>query len=154
MKNLIFIAVASMAFLLSGCGSSVGPSAVGMYGPKPVKQKISGSNEQAIKSRILEFSSEDMYEATKTAMLRLGYQMDVRDEKNQMIAASGPYNCGAPAGPTYITIAVYIKQQNMKPETKITVIVDRQTWICWDGGSPDRAANALLSEIQKVLSTY
>ena len=154
MKSLVLIAVTSIILLFSGCGSDVGPSAVGMYAPKPIKQKIAGSKEQATKSRTLEFSSEDMYEAAKTALLRLGYQMDVKDEKNLMIAASGAYECGASAGPTYVTIAIYLKEQNTKPETTITVMIDRQTWIGWDGGCPDRAANTLLSEIQKVLSTY
>lgn len=137
--------------LLSGCASAP-PSTVGMYGPSPVAQSISGSNAQAIIYRVVNFTSEEVFEATKTAMLRLGYNTETIDPKLGMVTASGFYmNCGGNKPP--ITMAVYVKQMNKKPETKFTIILDRHDFQCWGAGE-SMAANDLASEIQKVLSTY
>jgi hypothetical protein len=145
------LCVISVALLLGSCVSAP-PRAVGLYGPEPVKQSIPGSNAQAIVSRSVEFNSEEIFEATKTAILRLGYITEDQDRKKGKIEGSGIYDCGG-GNRTPITMAIYIQQINPEPLSKFTIIVDRHSWICWLGGET-AAANDLASEVQKVLSTY
>ena len=140
-----------LILILAGCLSNAPPSVVGLYGPTPVKQDISGSNAQALVFRVVEFTGEEVFEATKSAMLRLGYNAEVKNEKAGMIAANGYYECGGLRPP--VTMAVYIKQINKKPESKFTVILDRHNWSCHSGGE-ELGANNLVREIQMILSTY
>ena len=148
MKNL---SVVSLIFILTSCASAP-PSVAGLYGPDPVSQSISGSNAQALINRVLEFTDEEVFEATKSAMLRLGYNTHGNELKKGMISANGYYECGGSLRPP-VTMAVYFKQLNTKPETKLTIILDRHDTQCWGSGE-SKAANQLATEIQKVLSTY
>jgi hypothetical protein len=146
-----FIKIIIIAGFLSGCASAP-PSVVGLYGPEPVKQDIAGSNAQAIVDRTVEFTKDEVFDATKSAMLRLGYNVEVSNKKEGMVAASGFYtNCGGNKPP--VTMAVYIKQVSKKPETKLTILLDRHDYQCWGAGET-MAANQLAGEIQKILSTY
>lgn len=149
MKNIV-IAVVTL-LISSACATSGPPSAVGLYGPNPVSQNI-GSSAQASVSRNVEFTHDEVFEATKNALLRLGYNVEVTDKKNGMVAASGIYRCRITISlPS--TMAVYIQQLNKKPETKFTVLFDRHDWKCYGGGAL-LGANSVATEIQKVLSTY
>lgn len=149
MKNLLIIIACSM--ILAGCASAP-PSAANLYGPNPVSQKIPGSNAQGSAFRGVEFTSEEVYEATKSAMLRLGYNKEYENPEKTMLAASGYYDCGGSLKPP-VTMAVYIEPIDARPTTKVTVIVDRHDYQCWGSGEV-KAANQLVTEIQKVLSTY
>ncbi len=144
MTRLLCLFIAAM--LLVSCASAP-PSAAGLYGPEPVAQDISGSNAQSIVSRTVNYTSEEIFEATKTAMLRLGYIVDEQNQSKGKITGSGTHNCGA------VTMAIYIKQTSPEPSSTYTVIADRHEWYCWLGGE-FTIANGLATEIQKVLATF
>ena len=142
MKKLI---VTVLLLFLSGCAA---PSSVGRYGDTPGDASIRGS---AV-FRVVQFSRDETMEATNKAFLRLGFTPEERNEKLGRITGGGNYKCGGPSAS--FTMAVYVQQISNKPETKFTIIVDRHSLLdCWGGGTT-MAANALASEILKVLSTY
>lgn len=145
------LTVAAFLFLLSACTTRP-PSTIGLYGSEPVAQKIPGSNAQAIVTRTVEFARGETFEAAKQAMLRLGYNVEEKNEKRGMLTANGDYHCSG-AARTPVTMAVHIQQINNKPETKFTIIMDRHNFECFGGGEL-RGANQLAQEIQKILSTY
>lgn len=137
---------------LCSCYSVNRPRAVGLYGPEPVKQSIPGSNAQAIVDRQVEFNSEEVFEASKTALLRLGYIVEEQKPEQNFINGSGRFNCGADLFPA-VTMAIYIEQLDTLPLTKFTIVLDRHEWICWGFGE-EMAANEVAREIQKVLATF
>jgi|SRR5687768_15151566 hypothetical protein len=144
------LTVASFVFL-SACVSAP-PSSVGMYGDQPVPQRVAGSNAQGSSFRVVEFSRDEAFEAAKKAFLRLGYNVEESNPKAGKLTGNGYYQCGGSLRPP-VTIAVYAQQVSKKPETRVTVIVDRHNYECWGGGEI-RAADQLAVEIQKVLSTF
>lgn len=139
------------ALLLAGC-SSAPPTSRGLYGNEPVPAKVRGSNAQAMLTRVLDFSRDEVYEATSKAMLRLGYNAEDKNPSLGRITANGFFQCGGGLMPP-ITMAVYMKQISSQPETQVTVLLDRHDFQCWGAGET-RAADELLVEIQKVLSTF
>ncbi len=151
---MLKVFVSALLFLpLVGClVGAPPPSAVGLYGPNPELQDIPGSNGQGLVTRTVEFTSEEVYEATNTAMLRLGYDAEIKDKNKGMVAGSGFYECAGSLRPP-VTMAIYIKQIDTNPTSKITVLVDRHDIQCWGTGET-LAANQLVGEILKVLSTY
>jgi hypothetical protein len=147
MKNARLIV---LAILLSSCGGL--RSSVGLYGDSPVAQSVPGSNAQAVMSRTVEFSGDETFEATKKAMLRLGYNVEEANPKRSKITGSGIFRCTGSLR-TPVTMAIYIEQISRKPESKFTIVLDRHSIDCWGGGET-LGANELASEIQKVLSTF
>lgn len=142
---------AVMFVLLCGC-STAPPSTIGMYGDEPVPQRVSGSNAQGSAFRVVEFSRDEAFEATKKAFLRLGYNVEESNQRIGKITGNGYFRCRGSLRPP-VTIAVYSQQISKKPETRVTVIVDRHNIECWGGGE-SMAAEQLAVEIQKVLSTF
>ena len=57
--------------LISACASAP-RSSIGLYGPKPVAQDIKGSSAQYSETRTVNFTRQEVFEATNTALLRLG----------------------------------------------------------------------------------
>ena len=149
MKTLNRLLASSM--FLSACVSAP-PSSMGVYGDQPVAQRVAGSNAQGSSFRVVEFSRDEAFEAAKKAFLRLGYNVEESNAQAGKITGNGYYQCGGSLRPP-VTIAVYAQQLSRKPETKITVIVDRHNFECWGGGEV-KAADQLAVEIQKVLSTF
>lgn len=140
------LVITALFISLIGCST---PSSVGMYGDKPGSPSVRGS---AI-FRVVQFSRDEAMEATNKAFLRLGYTPEERSEKLGRIIGNGNYNCGG-GNVTPVTIAVYCQEISNKPETKITIIVDRHSLLaCW-GGGPTSAANDIAAEIMKILATY
>lgn len=139
------------ALPLAGC-TSAPPTSRGLYADEPVRSKVRGSNGQAMLTRAMDFSKDEVYEATAKAMLRLGYNAEDKNPTLGRITANGIFQCGAGLMPP-ITLAAYIKQVSSQPETQVTLLVDRHDIQCWGGGET-RAADALMVEIQKVLSTF
>lgn len=137
--------------LLTGC-SSAPPTSRGLYGNEPVPTKVRGSNAQALLTRVLDFSKDEVFEAASKAMLRLGYNAEDKNPSLGRITANGFFQCGGGLMPP-ITMAVYLKQISAQPETQVTVLLDRHDFQCWGVGET-RAADELLTEIQKVLSTF
>lgn len=146
------VLVAMSLVALCSCYSSNRPRAVGLYGPDPIKQHIPGSNAQAIVERQVEFNNEEVFEASKTALLRLGYIVEEQKPEQNFINGSGRFNCGMDLFPA-VTMAIYIEQLDTTPLTKFTIVLDRHEWICWAFGE-EAAANEVAQEIQKVLATY
>lgn len=144
--------LAATVFVLLCACSSAPPSTVGMYGDQPVPQRVPGSNAQGSAFRVVEFSRDEAFEATKKAFLRLGYNVEESNQKIGKITGNGYYQCGGSLRPP-VTIAVYAQQISKKPETRVTVIVDRHNYECWGAGER-MAAEQLAAEIQKVLSTF
>jgi len=143
--------IPSLALLFLMACSSTPPSSIGMYGPAAVAQDISGSNGQAVVFRLVEFTSEEVFEAAKTAMLRLGYNVETKDEQKGKITGSGHYDCISVL--PSVTMAIYVKQVSPSPESKFTVVLDNHDFACSINGHT-KAANQLTREIQKVLATY
>jgi hypothetical protein len=144
------LTVASFVFLCA-C-TTAPPSAVGKYGDQPLPQRVPGSNAQGSAFRVVEFSRDEAFEATKKAFLRLGYNVEESNQKIGKITGNGYFQCGGSLRPP-VTIAVYAQQISKKPETRVTIIVDRHNYECWGGGEV-RAADQMAVEIQKVLSTF
>lgn len=152
-KKPIFL-IFPILFLLSSCSIvavSPPPPAANLYGPNPIDQKIKGSSGQAKISRTVDFTNEELFEAIKAAMLRLGYEREVSDQQAGKIVGAGYYNCGPVE--TSVTMAIYFQQTSTAPESKFTILMDRHDFNCWDVGE-SYAASQLSKEIQKVLSTF
>lgn len=145
------ILLAMMFAMVAAC-STPPPNVTNLYSDKPVAQDIPGSSSQALVSRVFEFSKDEAFEAAKKAVLRLGYYAQHSDEKIGKITGNGYYSCGGSTR-TAISFAIYVEQISRKPETKVSVIVDRHSWECWGGGDRS-AANKMMEETQKVLSTF
>lgn len=142
---------AALVVVLCACVSAP-PSAVGKYGDEPVRQQFPGSHAQGSAFRVVEFSRDEAFEAAKKAFLRLGYNVEESNPRIGKLTGNGYYQCGGSLRPP-VTIAVYARQISKKPETRVTVIVDRHNYECWGGGEI-RAADQIAVEIQKVLSTF
>jgi len=136
---------------LAGCITAP-PTSVGVYSTEPVAQTVRGSNAQAVLTRVLDFSKDEVYEAASKAMLRLGYNAEDKNPQLGRITGNGLFQCGGGLTPP-VTMALYARQISPKPETQLTIVLDRHDFQCWAGGE-NTAANQLLMEIQKVLSTY
>jgi len=144
----LFILLSAL-FLLSGCGSSTITS-IGVYGDKPIAQNIKGSYSQGMTSRVVEFTSEECFEATKTALLRKGYNVDSKDMQKGLITASGHLKCEN----ARFTVAIYIQQLNNSPESKITIIADKHDLIACQMWFSQGFPAAIATETLQVLSTY
>lgn len=152
MKSRAFTLLLVLSALpFAGC-SNAPPTSRGLYAKEPVPVKVRGSNAQALLTRVLDFSKDEVLEATAKAMLRLGYNAEDKDPALGRITANGIFQCGGGLMPP-ITMAVYAKQISDQPETQVTVLLDRHDYQCWGVGET-RAANELLAEIQKVLATF
>ena len=157
MRQAKILAVSSFVVaLIAGCSSMSGapPNSAGLYGDQPVKQSIPGSNAEYMGTRTFDYGFADVFEASKTALFRMGYRIDEKDSKKGKITASGMYSpayCGALVVSS--TVALYIKQVSPAPETRLTILSDRHTSQCWASGEM-YVANDVLGQIQKVLSTY
>ncbi len=143
------LCVCLAALLLVSCTTfspSQPPSAAGLYGPEPVKQEIPGSNAQAIVSRTVNYTHEEVLEAARTAMMRIGYNVQETDPGKGKIAGS-KFNCTA-------TAAIYVRQINPEPTSTFTIVLDVYDWMCSANDGEIGIADNLATEIQKVLSTY
>jgi hypothetical protein len=136
---------------LAGCVTAP-PTSVGKYSDQPLERKVPGSNAQAKITRLLDFSKDEVFEAAAKAMLRLGYSAEDKNPQLGRITGNGNYQCGGGLMPP-VTMALYANQLSDKPETQLTIIVDRHNFDCWGGGEM-RAADQLATEVQKVLSTF
>jgi len=152
MNKRSVVLIISISYLLSACLTpSPPPLAADLYGPEPIDQKIKGSKGQAKISRTVDFTSEEVYEAIKAAMLRLGYEREISDQQAGKIVGSGLFNCGGIETP--VTMAIYFQQTSTAPESKFTILLDRHGTNCWGSGESS-AVSQFSKEIQKVLSTF
>lgn len=152
MNKRSVVLIFSISFLLSSCiAASPPPPAADLYGPEPVDQKIKGSHGQAKISRVVDFTNEEVFEAIKLAILRLGYEREVSDQQAGKIVGSGLFNCGGIETP--VTMVIYFQQISTAPESKFTILLDRHDTNCWGAGE-SAAVSQFSKEIQKVLSTF
>jgi hypothetical protein len=150
MKPINYLFVSVMYILLSSCASGP-PSSVNLYAPSADGQHKARSTAKGQDSRIVSFSFDDVFEAANEAMFRRGLRIESKDENLGRITANGTYNCNGPV--MNATLAVYVEQINKKPESRLTVVVDRYGINCWGGGEKS-FANKIAQDVQKVLSTY
>jgi hypothetical protein len=151
----LIILLASCAIITLNACSTTGPvSSIGLYGDIAGKQDVKGSRDQAVVTRSMPFTADEVMDATETALFRKGFNVEEKDAKKGRITASGMYQHICTAGPCIhsYTIAVYVKQTSPEPSTQLTLLADRHTMLI--GVSPYTAANDFVSEIQKVLTTY
>jgi len=146
-----FLTVFMTLLLLNACSTNAPPSAAGLYGPRPEAQKISGSKAQGKAFRMDDYTREEVFEASNSALLRLGYSTDVSNEVSGIVAGSGYYSCSDSAR-FPLTLAIYIEQIDTSPLTRYTAFVDRHDIPC-SGAGENLAASQIIGEIQKVLST-
>ena len=138
-----------LTFFLAACVKLAPQSAVGLYGSKPAQQ-IRGSQAQALESRIVDFSQNQVFAAARAAIQKEGYQLDEFDDQQAMIAASNHHQC-AGSYQLATTLAVYITAVDTFPTTQFVVQVDLQDAGC-DQSSEVQLAQQLTLEIERLLT--
>lgn len=152
--RLTWIIIVTMLMGLIGCGTARPPSAVGLYSETPGPQSISGSSKQEVVNRTYAYTADEVMDAVDAAFLRKGLNVEEKNAKKGRINASGYLDLICGAGPCNmgVTIAVYVNQVSPKPSTQMVLVLDRFGMTGWGGES--KAANDLVVEVQKILSTY
>jgi hypothetical protein len=131
---------------LIGCLSATVPSTIVVYSDVAGPQSIKGSLGQAMVKRTYPYTSSEVMDAAETALFRNGYNIEEKDVKKGRITGS---NAGRST-----SVAVYVEQVSPKPSTQMTLLVDHYALFPGIGGDNERYADRLVTEIQKVLSTY
>lgn len=147
MTRVLFIL--SIPMLLLSCAvftPTEPPSTIGLYGPEPVNQDIPGSSTQALFTFHLPYSSEEVFEAAKLAMLRNGYVVDKADPKSYMVSGSNIVWCGG------ITMAIYIKQISAEPETEFHILADGYDIFCTEN-QVSQEIYIIASHIERIVSS-
>lgn len=139
-----------LALFLSACVELAPQSAAGLYAPKPVAQQIRGSRAQALESRLLDFTGDEVYAAASAAISSLDYQIDEINKKQGFIAASRHYPC-AGSYRLALTLALYVTAVDTFPTTKITIQMDLQDIECVQNTALQQV-QLLLLEIEQSLS--
>ena len=138
-----------LALLLSACVELAPRSTAGLYAPQPVALQIRGSRAQALESRLLDFTGNEVYAAASAAISRLDYQIDEINPEGGLIAASRHYPC-AGAYRLELTLAVYVTAVDTFPTTRIDIQVDLQDIEC-DQNTALQRVQLLLLEIEQSL---
>jgi len=153
--NIKLLAAIFSVFILSACATNPAPpSAIGLYGDSPGKQKVNGSRAQVVASRTFSYTYDDVFEAPQEGVFKKGLEVEKADKQTGKIIGSGWLQeiCGA--GPCLMssTFAIYIEQISPEPKTRFEIVLDRHGFTAW--GGEQKTVNNLLIEIQKVLGTY
>jgi hypothetical protein len=152
--KVIMLLVCCALMGLSACAAPRPVPSVGLYGDTAGQQDVKGSREQAMATRTMPYTADEVMDAAETALFRKGFNVEEKNAKKGRITASGMYQhiCGSGPCMHSYTVAVYVKQTSPKPTTQLTVLTDRHSML---GGSNEYAvANDFAGEIQKVLTTY
>ena len=156
-KNIIFIVVTACFLSACGPGLKATPNVNSFYGGSaPLK----ATDYQTTKSRVYNYTFDEVFDASVDAIMRTGYSVDVEDREAGLISGSGLNRRHGVNGPLScnITYAIYVEEVNTKPRTKSTVIVDvhSSTMFLWSAG-PETSliVNSEISDqLQKILASY
>ena len=150
-KALVVVAV----FGLGGCATTTPPSSLGLYGDTAGPQAVKGSSAQAVVNRTVPYTAEEVRDAAETALFRKGLDVQENNVRKGRVTAAGAYQIMCSGGPcnVIITVAVYAKQISPKPSTRMTLLVDRHSWV-GGGGGENTIATEIVGEIQKILTTF
>ena len=143
-----------MLSLCAGCFPSH-ISSVGQYGDGVSRQPAKGSHGQAVVTRSMPFTFDEVMDASEAALFRKGFPIEEKDRRKGFLSSSVRKGAWPQIfeGNFVGTIAIYVKQTSPRPATEVTVVVDRYVPV-FGSVHENSAANILLGDIQKVLATY
>lgn len=157
-----FFVLSLSLFVTTGCSTmpSPPPSPDTVYSDSGVRKGNVSSYDKFTGTRVFEYSYDDVFEATKTALFRKGFDVSRADKKAGLILAHGSVMRREMIGvPIPFTASAKIIVVDRKPRTRLTVNADSY-WDIYFGGavrfesSANHLGNELMADIQKVLTTY
>jgi hypothetical protein len=107
-------------------------------------------------TRVYRHTYDDVFAATKDTIERMGMFVAEEDKDKGFISGRGDYQTSNAYGPVNkpMTFEIRIESVSPKPETRVSIInIHHKGWIASMGLHRYFAVN-LLTELQKVLSTY
>lgn len=128
-----------------------------LYPEVPGQCSIPGSTGQAIVSRNMPVTFDELFDVTYKAAFRKGLEVDYKDKKTGRLIGKGIWQYISRQGPAKLTIvfAAYIEEVDQKPTTKLTIVMD-----CMNIGTMGQASNMMnqfandfVIDVQKLLAT-
>jgi len=159
-KTLLILLILWVIFGFCGCASVGTPpqSTANLYPEKPRESSIPGSGAQAIVSRTMPVTFDELFDATTKAAFHRGLDVDYKNMKEGKLSGKGVWQIVIPNwGPKQfpIVFAAYIEEIDQKPTTKLTIVMDyfdrsaqlnKKSFV-------DRATSDFIIDVQKLLAT-
>jgi hypothetical protein len=158
-KTLLILLICWVIFGFSGCFSAgtLPQSTANLYPQEPRQCSIPGSTGQAITSRTMPATFDELFDATIKIAFRRGLEVDYKDIKKGKLSGKGYWQHISGSGPVQLTVvfAAYIEEIDRRPTTKLTIVMDNLSYS--DLGTKTRmlreAANNFVIDVQKLLAT-
>lgn len=152
---LRIITLLAFTSMISGCliQETVPHSVADAYPDTPIKTNIRGSSQQKIIVRSYPFSRDEVFDAVQTGALRLGLNTEKTSREKGLIVVSGQITVRSDGATWPFSLAFYIEQISPRPETRLTIIIDRYKG-SWGWEPNDKALTKTTRTIQEILSTY
>lgn len=152
----------TIAVFTLGCAGTLGmdtpspPSSAGLYPDSPTDAPVGTSRNHATISRNYNFTHDEVMDAAKNGLLRMGLTSEESSTEKGMINGSGwwPRSCN-PAMGVYTSSTWVLWINAVSPEvTKVTARLDSHGWNCSNIRVLQGSTQEIHTEIAKVLSTY
>jgi hypothetical protein len=128
---------------------------LGWFATLPFASSAFGKDKAEESSATFTHTYDEVFQAAQEATERLGLFVTNTDKNRGVVSGKGVYSGGQAAQwPMKLTFDVHIETVSPKPETRVTIDVQRKAKISGRGVSSNVFKSAYLSELQKVLATY
>jgi hypothetical protein len=160
-KIEIFLVLMPILAMASCGGTATLPSPMDVYDESGarVENPPNSAFDEFDRSRTYEFAYEDVFEATKSAFFRRGWEVVKSDESTGLIMAQGRFFPRGHTEETPLTAVASVEILDQEPTTRLNLKVDA----FWDifygsakrfGDDAHEFGNALMSDVQAVLASY
>jgi hypothetical protein len=146
------VALGSLAGCTTFSEGTLPASTASLYPDRPGPSVIQGSRKQAIGSRNVPATFDELFDAAHKVAFQRGLDIDHEDRRNGKFSGKGYWQaiCGAGPCKMQVTFAAYIGEIDPKPTSRLTLVLDRHGFMAW--GGEDGAVNDFIIDVQKVLA--